>query len=922
MKKTVTILAMAALCMVCGAETVNFTPGEGYTIPARLTTCAGWSGSAGFTVNTNGAGTVDWTGNYIQMNYEKGMAASFPRVETSIQFRMNQAAGYTSGLKPLIGLQMEKDAVGNSLIRDGLNDVRCYLQRTGAATFNLAFDNTTAGKPERILLPGFKQELLGIAGADDSSDLLELTLRLHRGATAQEWRADIVLKNIDTDEMVSQKSGHRFQTPAGFFSGPLYAAFNSGLSDDSGIGVANRRIESFSVSPADGAPAPVASGARVVRRPSVAMISPQICPAAGTRPAPVFRPLPFGSVVPSGWLGFMLHNDTVNGTFSCFHNSWMVQNKAFELRGNNPDKKDKYPHIWDGAAEGYWGYALMLGAAFSEDPAVHERAGAFVNAVLKSQDADGYIGILAPERRWNPNTVDSDCHKGFMLLGMLYYAQAFDRPDVTEAVERAVQCDMRHFNRNTPDLYAKQFMVMSYPLMLDMLASFTGKQEYTDYATFLYDSYSSYADTAACFADCKLANLLNTNRMFIGHGCNTTGNMAMPYIAYYASGKPEYLQAGQNAFAKFENQKSMSGSLPGNEDNMGRLSFPDIGIEYCTTSYFVENALLAAEKTGSGRYFDLAEQCLYNAGMGARMPDGSLHAYLKRDNERDLGDDYLMHRYHYSPAHEPFCCTTRMMSMLPFFAGQLLKQTESGGVAAVCYAPCTAHLNLKGIDVQIDEKTRYPFGHKIEFRVEPASPVEFDLVLRIPGWARDAAVNIPKGARIEGAGEWRTVSCVWKAGDTVTLELQADVQPVRAVNNEYSLTYGPLVFGMFITPVDHPYDAFPSGHSVSEFSNGRFRNHRYSPGRDMENWDLMFDADEGDAFGFQPVFSGAMPDNPWEAPPLMLEGPMMKMRSSQQKKMVPMGATVLRRITFQAGHMYQNDTPKEESLLMDENTSM
>ena len=171
--------------------------------------------------------------------------------------------------------------------------------------------------------------------------------------------------------------------------------------------------------------------------------------AAATKPQARFKPLPFGAIRPSGWIKAQMDQDARGGILAYYHRCWMVRNKAYELRGHNPAKKDKQSDFWDGAAEGYWGLALISNAILANDPALMQRADEFVASILKSQDPDGYIGIHDAKRRYQPATVDRVGHIGFMLQGLLDYAQAYGRKDVLDAVERAVQCDMRHFNRIT-----------------------------------------------------------------------------------------------------------------------------------------------------------------------------------------------------------------------------------------------------------------------------------------------------------------------------------------------------------------------------------------------------------------------------------------------------------------------------------------
>ncbi|MCF7818182.1 MAG: sulfatase-like hydrolase/transferase [Kiritimatiellales bacterium] len=633
-----------------------------------------------------------------------------------------------------------------------------------------------------------------------------------------------------------------------------------------------------------------------------------------------FNLLPFGSIRPEGWIKAQLNQDASDGCLAYYHRNWAIQNKAYELRGHNPAKKDKQSDFWDGAAEGYWGLALISSSILADDPALKQRADEFVAAILKSQDPDGYLGIHDEQKRYQPGTVDRAGHIGFMLQGLLDYAQAYNRKDVLDAVERAVQCDMRNFNKNTPDLHASGFLVMSYPQFLDALAQATGKKEYADYAAFLIESYNTSGDLDnPIYGDCKLPNLLDAKRPFFSHACNTTGNLSLPWLAYYATGDQQYKQAGENAFAKFDRQMSVSGSLPGDEDNQGREPSPDIGIEFCSTSYLVENSLIVGEKTGGSRYFDITERALFNAGQGARLPDGTAHAYLKRDNEFTLEYPGIFHREQYSPAQEPFCCTLRMISMMPAYISHMfMKTADDKALAAVCYGPVTVETEMADVKVRVEEKTLYPFESKIEFYVQAEKPVAFNLMVRAPTWSPSAEIRC-EGATASRQGEYYVVTKQWGSADVVTVTFETPVETIRWENNEYVLKSGPLVFAANLGTIPTQHDTFPSGHTIQELSDGKLPIYGFSP-KNPRLWHASLDGvTEDPHYGFKRAAVKTQdPDQPWAESPLVLKGEFNRMRGKIKVNLVPMGCTVLRRVTFPVGYV---QSEKKKGTMVDENTS-
>lgn len=634
-------------------------------------------------------------------------------------------------------------------------------------------------------------------------------------------------------------------------------------------------------------------------------------------PAPRFQMLPFGAIRPGGWIKRQLEGDVREGLFSYYHRSWQILNKALLLRGHNPDRVTKQPYLWDGVAETYWSLALITSAILSDQAAAKARADEFVTDIMRSQDADGYIGLYDAETRYQPDTVDKDVHKGLLFQALLSYAQAYKREDVLQAIERAVRCDMRHFNQETKELWASSYIVMSYPQFLDRLAQTTGKKEYAEYAAFIIDNYSSSPSGLAVHADCTLPNLLNRDKLYVGHGCNITSNLSLPWISYYETGNQQYRQAGENAFEKFERQMSLSGSMPGDEDNQGRLPLPAIGIEFCSTTYLVENALIVGDKTGRSRFYDFAERALYNAGMGARLPDGTAHAYLKRDNEFNLDYPGIFHRYRYSPDHEPFCCTTRMLSLVPTFVSNMFKRTANGsGIAAVCFGPATVQAEVNGTTVTIEEKTLYPFDGHVEFRVSTDKPVTFEFSVRVPTWAPTAEIQC-EGAAITRSGDYYVVKKEWRTGDVVQVAFATPVKAIRWVNNEFALMAGPLVFAAKIEAVPVTYDTFPSGATTKELSDGKQPIYGFSPGKDASMvWDASLDGLAPDTtYGFKRVVVQTPdPDLPWYESPVRLTGKMNHFRETFDVSLVPMGCTVLRRVTFPVGYIYPGQRSQDDNV--------
>ena len=93
------------------------------------------------------------------------------------------------------------------------------------------------------------------------------------------------------------------------------------------------------------------------------------------------------------------------------------------------------------------------------------------------------------------------------------------------------------------------------------------------------------------------------------------------------------------------------------------------------------------------------------------------------------------------------------------------------GLAMVLFGPCDVRTNVGNVGVRLAEETDYPFSEQVTVRVDPDSPVDFVLHVRVPAWATGVDAGCP-GAESHRAGDWLLVAKRWQAGDTL--------EPVRS----------------------------------------------------------------------------------------------------------------------------------------------
>ena len=198
------------------------------------------------------------------------------------------------------------------------------------------------------------------------------------------------------------------------------------------------------------------------------------------------------------------------------------------------------------------------------------------------------------------------------------------------------------------------------------------------------------------------------------------------------------------------------------------------------------------------------EQIAYNALPGAITADAWAHQYDQEPNQilcslspRPWSTN--------GPESNLFglepnfgCCTANMHQGWPKFASSLWMSDGKGGLAAVAYGPSQVHtLVANKTPVLIEEETEYPFGEEVTLRVNPESPAEFPLSLRIPGWAHGAQVRVNHRA-IEPCepGTFITVTRRWRRGDRVELRFPMQPRVTRWYQNSMAVERGPLIFSL------------------------------------------------------------------------------------------------------------------------------
>lgn len=206
------------------------------------------------------------------------------------------------------------------------------------------------------------------------------------------------------------------------------------------------------------------------------------------------------------------------------------------------------------------------------------------------------------------------------------------------------------------------------------------------------------------------------------------------------------------------------------------------------------------------KYADVMERALYNTVLGGMAKDGRHFFYV---NPLEVWPDACgkSHVYdHVKPVRQGWfgcaCCPPNVARLLASL-GQYMYTANEKSVYAHLYVGGEANLTIQNHKVKLIEQSELPWEGRVQIAVEPDSPVEFELMLRIPEWTdRNGVMLFVNGEQstIHTIKGYAIIHRTWKAGDMVELELPMPVTRMkghpllRETVGKVALQRGPLVY--------------------------------------------------------------------------------------------------------------------------------
>jgi len=438
----------------------------------------------------------------------------------------------------------------------------------------------------------------------------------------------------------------------------------------------------------------------------------------------------------------------------------------------------------------------------------------WIPKVLAAQEKDGYIQTfytLGDRKHWDPKL--RHAHEGYVagyfLEAAVGHYMMTDRKDARlyNAAKKLADCWDRNVGPppKKPWYCGHQAMEMGLVRFGRFVNSMEGKprgDRYIKLGKYLLDA----RDGGHKYDQSHVP--VTRQYEAVGHAVRASYSYAGMSDVAMETGNVDYQSAVMSIWDNIVNRKYyVTGGIGSGETSEG--FGPDYSLRHnaycescssCGEIFFQHKLHLAYHDS---KFADLYEETLYNALLGSIDIEGNNFYYTNPLAQR--GDRY--------PWHGCPCCVgniPRTLLMLPTWmyaktADDIYVNTFIGSTVKI--------EDFGGMNVEMIQKTDYPWKGKVAITVNPAKAKKFSIRIRRP--RRDVsdlysakpqadgitsiAVN---GSKISPPVEkgYAVITRTWKTGDKIELVLPMKVQRVKAIEKvaatrgQVALRYGPLMY--------------------------------------------------------------------------------------------------------------------------------
>lgn len=539
--------------------------------------------------------------------------------------------------------------------------------------------------------------------------------------------------------------------------------------------------------------------------------------------------LPLGSIQPQGWLRHQLELMKEGMTGQIRQVSHFVDDRNGWLNG--PEEGWEEQPYW---LRGYYSLAVAL-----KDGEMEREAFRWIEAVISSQQEDGYFGPVKCKLITSKNgRTACDLWPHMVMIDALirHYEYTAD--------QRVISLLSRFFSycSRIPDESFLAEMDEDYGDWKPRVQ----RDRAGDMMPHIYWLYNKTGEEGLLALAARFYSriLPPQSEILDEHVVNFTQRFAYPGIFYTQTGEQWHLDTTEYWYAQ---HLLTWGFQPGgvfgaDENTQTGFTDPRQGFETCAMVEFAKNFYSLGRLTGDPKYADRCEEVMLNHFPASMTPDLKGLHYLTASNQPQL-DKSEAHAYNnpgiqiaYSPGEKYRCCQHNVAMGWPWYCENLYQATPDNGLAIWMYlsSSVSAFVGNEGKEMTLKVESDYPFNGNMQITIAGTETSTFPLYLRIPKWCRQATLG--KNGNFMGewdaAGEYIRIEDTFSPGDCFSLVLAMDVVAERwPKNGSVSIRRGPLYYSLkieeewkeFEKNVQWPeWEVFP----VSEWNYGLLQNQK------------------------------------------------------------------------------------------------
>jgi hypothetical protein len=452
------------------------------------------------------------------------------------------------------------------------------------------------------------------------------------------------------------------------------------------------------------------------------------------------------------------------------------------------------------------------------DPTLEKKADEWIDKISAAQLPDGYLNtfyILGNiQNRWtNMNYHEDYCAGHLIEAAVAYFNTTGKRKILNVATRFANHIDSTFRLQNRHWVSGHQ----EIELALVKLYKTTGDKRYLDLSDWFLQQrgHGYYSDTPKNQEYSQDRYPLKDQTQITGHAVRAMYLYTGAADVAAAKDDTGYMKAMKQVWEDVVYRNMyITGGIGSSGRNEGFSVDYDLPNEqaYCETCASVGMVFWNQRMnllTGESKYIDVLERCLYNGALDGLSLKGDLFFY---GNPLASSGNYSRREW-FGTA----CCPSNIARLVESVGNYIYAKSDNA-LWVNLFVGSSGAFTIKNRNIQVKQVTNYPWDGKVQISVIPDKQTDFNLFIRIPGWADNVPVpgetysysdtssekislslnGIPVAYKIVNG--YAVINKTWKKGDVVVLNLPMPVRRIVAVDmvkddrNRVALQRGPLVY--------------------------------------------------------------------------------------------------------------------------------